>query len=149
MSNPSVGVDSTVRSASDSDDDGGLVMRINSATSSTTNGGTFSKVSSSSTNGNGYLTPNESSPWKRKQLIDVTPSGSLDLSKLCMRRNSSYGKLPSENPEAKVLVIYTGGTIGMMRNEKNGKNRGANEVEPSVKPCVIATRVNIFELLHF
>ncbi|XP_019532439.3 L-asparaginase isoform X1 [Aedes albopictus] len=127
MSNPSVGVDSTVRSASDSDDEGGLVMRINSATSSTTNGGTFSKVSSSSTNGNGYLTPNESFPWKRKQLIDVTPSGSLDLTKLCMRRNSSYGKLPSENPEAKVLVIYTGGTIGMMRNEKNALEPRPNE----------------------
>lgn len=38
-----------------------------------------------------------------------------------LRRNISYGKMPSyECTEAKVLVIYTGGTIGMIRNKKNG-----------------------------
>lgn len=72
--------------------------------------------------------PPAHSPWKRKQLVDVNPHGSLDLSKLSMRRNSSYGKLPSEAPEAKVLVIYTGGTIGMMRNEKNGKGMGVAQI---------------------
>lgn len=39
-----------------------------------------------------------------------------------LKRNVSYGNIPSaEKTEARVLVIYTGGTIGMMRNEKNGK----------------------------
>lgn len=40
---------------------------------------------------------------------------------MTMRRNTSYGNLPDNESEAKVLVIYTGGTIGMMRNEHNGK----------------------------
>lgn len=38
-----------------------------------------------------------------------------------MRRNTSYGNLPDNQSEAKVLIIYTGGTIGMMRNEHNGE----------------------------
>lgn len=29
--------------------------------------------------------------------------------------------LEDEGSEAKVLIIYTGGTIGMMRNENDGK----------------------------
>ncbi|XP_001662477.2 L-asparaginase [Aedes aegypti] len=129
MSNPSPQVDSTVRNASDSEDEGGLVMRIASATSTSTttnnsaSNGSFSKNGTSINGNNGF----QNTPWKRKQLVDVTPSGSLDLSKLSMRRNSSYGKLPSENPEAKVLVIYTGGTIGMMRNEKNALEPRPNE----------------------
>uniref|UniRef100_A0A336N284 asparaginase n=1 Tax=Culicoides sonorensis TaxID=179676 RepID=A0A336N284_CULSO len=36
-----------------------------------------------------------------------------------MRRNTSYGVLPDNQSEAKVLILYTGGTIGMMRNEHN------------------------------
>lgn len=36
-----------------------------------------------------------------------------------MRRSESYGHM-SAGSEAHVLVIYTGGTIGMMRNENNG-----------------------------
>lgn len=37
-------------------------------------------------------------------------------------RNKSYGQLPASNRvEAKVLVIFTGGTIGMMRNDRNGE----------------------------
>ncbi|XP_058839457.1 L-asparaginase-like [Topomyia yanbarensis] len=67
------------------------------------------------------------SPWRRKQLQDINPDGSLDLSKLYMRRNSSYGKMSSDTPEAKVLVIYTGGTIGMMRNENNALEPRPNE----------------------
>lgn len=39
-----------------------------------------------------------------------------------LRRNVSKGNLlSSDHTESKVLVIYTGGTIGMMRNEKNGQ----------------------------
>lgn len=36
-----------------------------------------------------------------------------------MRRSESFGHM-SAGSEAHVLVIYTGGTIGMMRNENNG-----------------------------
>lgn len=112
--NPPTVVSTTTASSPSDDEEGGLVMHL--INSRTTNGSSTSKVTSTTTsNGNG-------SPWPRKQLVDVNPrSGSLDLSKLPMRRNSSYGRMPSENPEAKVLVIYTGGTIGMMRNEKNGE----------------------------
>ena len=37
-------------------------------------------------------------------------------------RNSSTGKFSDEinNPEGRVLVLYTGGTIGMVRNETGG-----------------------------
>lgn len=39
-----------------------------------------------------------------------------------LRRNVSKGNLmSSDETESKVLVIYTGGTIGMMRNDKNGE----------------------------
>lgn len=39
-----------------------------------------------------------------------------------LRRNISKGNLmSSDHTESKVLVIYTGGTIGMMRNDSNGK----------------------------
>lgn len=37
-------------------------------------------------------------------------------------RRNSFGSMP-EASEATVLVIYTGGTIGMVRNDKNGKAR--------------------------
>lgn len=40
-----------------------------------------------------------------------------------LRRNVSKGNLmSSDHTESKVLVIYTGGTIGMMRNENNGES---------------------------
>lgn len=38
-----------------------------------------------------------------------------------MVRNASYGNLGTQS-EARVLVLYTGGTIGMLRNDKNGEN---------------------------
>lgn len=37
-----------------------------------------------------------------------------------MKRNASYGNLGNQT-EARVLVLYTGGTIGMLRNDKNGE----------------------------
>uniref|UniRef100_A0A1B0EST4 asparaginase n=1 Tax=Glossina morsitans morsitans TaxID=37546 RepID=A0A1B0EST4_GLOMM len=47
--------------------------------------------------------------------IPASPSGSVPF-----KRNTSYGNLmPTETKETRVRVIYTGGTIGMMRNEKN------------------------------
>ncbi|XP_055524544.1 L-asparaginase [Wyeomyia smithii] len=80
-----------------------------------------------STPTNGNPSGRSEAPWKRKQLEHVNADGSLDLSKLSMRRNSSYGRIPSETQEAKVLVIYTGGTIGMMRNEKHALEPRPNE----------------------
>jgi hypothetical protein len=60
------------------------------------------------------LTPTDNEPNDRLQLR----RGSVAME---MARHSSYGNMAPEKNEAKVLVIYTGGTIGMMRNEKNGK----------------------------
>lgn len=58
----------------------------------------------------------------------ATQSSSLNSrrnSNLAPRRNTntSYDNItaPVSRTEAKVLVIYTGGTIGMMRNAKNGE----------------------------
>lgn len=41
------------------------------------------------------------------------------LNSISMRRSESYGHM-TPGSEAHVLVIYTGGTIGMVRNENNG-----------------------------
>lgn len=43
-------------------------------------------------------------------------------SRSSLRRNVSQGHLFGGQVDSKVLVIYTGGTIGMVRNERNGKN---------------------------
>lgn len=51
-----------------------------------------------------------------------TPEAPQHYSKSSLRRNISYGNMPANSAEAKVLVIYTGGTIGMIRNNKNGEN---------------------------
>lgn len=60
------------------------------------------------------LTPNSNSP--------STPKSPKYHHRSSLKRNTSYGNIPSaDKTEARVLVIYTGGTIGMMRNEKNGK----------------------------
>lgn len=41
--------------------------------------------------------------------------------RLAMRRNVSRGNLMADRAESKVLVIYAGGTIGMIRNETGGE----------------------------
>lgn len=51
----------------------------------------------------------------------VNNSFNNSKSQSAMRRNISRSNLIADRVESKVLVIYTGGTIGMMRNEKNGK----------------------------
>ena len=49
----------------------------------------------------------------------VPPSPTKSTS---LKRNTSTGNLmPVETKETRVKVIYTGGTIGMVRNERNGK----------------------------
>lgn len=45
---------------------------------------------------------------------------SIKMSSMSMRRSESYGQMSAAS-EANVLVIYTGGTIGMVRNENNGQ----------------------------
>lgn len=63
--------------------------------------------------------------------ISMTPTQSIltkpsrSLSRNSLTRNMSVGSMmaPPSRTEAKVLVIYTGGTIGMMRNDKGGKLR--------------------------
>ena len=47
------------------------------------------------------------------EFLDKSPSTE-------MKRNVSYGNL-GNTTEAQVLVLYTGGTIGMLRNDKNGE----------------------------
>lgn len=37
-----------------------------------------------------------------------------------MKKVASFGNMGNQN-EARVLVLYTGGTIGMLRNDKHGK----------------------------
>lgn len=45
-----------------------------------------------------------------------------DHSKDIMRNNQSFEKVKlNENPEGHVLVLYTGGTIGMIRNQNGGE----------------------------
>lgn len=50
----------------------------------------------------------------------VRPTNNALIVDTQLRRNVSYSDL-GQQTEAKVLVLYTGGTIGMLRNEKNGK----------------------------
>lgn len=59
------------------------------------------------------MTPDSDSP--------MSPKSPQYHHRSSLKRNVSYGNIPStEKTEARLLVIYTGGTIGMMRNEKNG-----------------------------
>lgn len=54
-------------------------------------------------------------------LLTATNSNdSQSKRKLSIRRNISFGEMERQT-EANVLVIYTGGTIGMTRNSNNGE----------------------------
>uniref|UniRef100_A0A1B0CZK4 Uncharacterized protein n=1 Tax=Phlebotomus papatasi TaxID=29031 RepID=A0A1B0CZK4_PHLPP len=73
---------------------------------------------------NGSASISQVSLGSSQKSVSLSKMGSFTPSKMSdkssLRRNRSYGNmLASGNSEAKVLVIYTGGTIGMMRNEKN------------------------------
>lgn len=64
------------------------------------------------------LPPREESRNSLEQSVPPSPT----LQSPAMRRNTSDGNLMAQEvKEARVRVIYTGGTIGMMRNERNGK----------------------------
>lgn len=78
--------------------------------------------------GNGFAPINDSNggltmKTNLKSLTSLdtgTPSSPTKSSSL--KRNTSYGNLmPAETKETRVRVLYTGGTIGMVRNERNGK----------------------------
>ena len=68
------------------------------------------------------MTPTEVSRSMSMLSSNVSPDSPTHIpnSVTMMKRNVSYGNLEEKN-EAKVLVLYTGGTIGMLRNEKGGK----------------------------
>jgi L-asparaginase/Glu-tRNA(Gln) amidotransferase subunit D len=57
-----------------------------------------------------------------KSFLQPTPEAEAPRngSETVMKRNVSYGNLMNQT-EARVLVLYTGGTIGMLRNDKNGE----------------------------
>ncbi|XP_055843692.1 L-asparaginase [Episyrphus balteatus] len=58
--------------------------------------------------------------WKPLEHLGDSLSPKNGSNNANMRRNASFGNmLPSTTKESKVRVIYTGGTIGMMRNESN------------------------------
>lgn len=64
------------------------------------------------------------SPFKDHNGIGSTSTATATrLDRSSLRRNVSKGNLLGDRSESKVLVIYTGGTIGMMRNSNNGKNK--------------------------
>lgn len=64
------------------------------------------------------LPPRAESRNSLEQSVPPSPT----LQSPAMRRNLSDGNLMAQEvKEARVRVIYTGGTIGMMRNERNGK----------------------------
>jgi hypothetical protein len=65
------------------------------------------------------MTPTQNT---NKSLLSTTlsPDSPNHLTNAQMKRNASYGNL-GNTTEARVLVLYTGGTIGMLRNDKNGE----------------------------
>lgn len=54
-------------------------------------------------------------------MLSASTATASRLDRSSLRRNVSKGNLLGDRIESKVLVIYTGGTIGMMRNCSNGE----------------------------
>lgn len=86
-------------------DDVGIFMRQDSVTS------IYSPIPMTPT-----LTDNKS--LLQTTMTPVSPKNHDD--NLQMKRNISFGNLENRT-EARVLCMYTGGTIGMLRNKKNGE----------------------------
>lgn len=63
-------------------------------------------------------TQNGNRTFLSSQLSPDSPNHAVNAQ---MKKVASYGNLENRT-EARVLVMYTGGTIGMLRNDKNGKN---------------------------
>jgi hypothetical protein len=91
----------SIMSGSDSDCGGGIYMKQDSVIS--------------------YCEPTLLTPPAVNSSKTLTENNfDQNISALQMKRNVSYGNMENTN-EARVLVLYTGGTIGMIRNNKNGK----------------------------
>lgn len=57
----------------------------------------------------------------RSSFLSTTSPETLKANnKTQIKKIASYGNMGNQT-EARVLVLYTGGTIGMLRNDKNGK----------------------------
>lgn len=71
---------------------------------------------------NGVSVSTSLSPFKdHNGMGNASTATESRLDRSSLRRNVSKGNLFGDRIESKVLVIYTGGTIGMMRNSSNGK----------------------------
>lgn len=62
-------------------------------------------------------TQNGNKTFLSGQLSPESPNHAVNAQ---MKKVASYGNLENRT-EARVLVLYTGGTIGMLRNDKNGE----------------------------
>lgn len=71
------------------------------------------------------LTPTQNGDKSLLSVGNLSPGSPNDDVNAQMKRNVSYGNLGNQT-EARVLVLYTGGTIGMLRNDKNGEQIGFN-----------------------
>ncbi|ALC48613.1 CG6428 [Drosophila busckii] len=70
----------------------------------------------SNPNGEDHAALRQVSTGSLEKMVPASPT----LQSPAMKRNASHGNLMSQEiKEARVRVIYTGGTIGMMRNEQN------------------------------
>lgn len=71
------------------------------------------------------MTPTQTSNKSISSATLLSPDSPNHAANGEMKRNASYGNLGNQ-PEARVLVLYTGGTIGMLRNDKNGEQSASN-----------------------
>lgn len=72
--------------------------------------------------GNGIAADNIQQNEYENKIAVETAAGLSTTYSSSLKRNISHGKLMNTDvKEVKVRVIYTGGTIGMVRNERNGK----------------------------
>ncbi|XP_070508954.1 L-asparaginase isoform X1 [Chironomus tepperi] len=99
-----------------SDEDCGIFMKQESVMS------LYEPTPMSPTSTKGFLQPQD----------DAQRNNGTQPSMAHMKRNASYGNLTDET-EARVLVLYTGGTIGMLRNEKNALAPIANQLVKRIR----------------
>ncbi|KAG5669594.1 hypothetical protein PVAND_017481 [Polypedilum vanderplanki] len=102
-----------------SDEDGGIFMKQESVMS------LYEPVSMSPTNTKTFLLPTPQVEAPRNGNAAINNSAA-------MQRNVSYGNLMNQS-EARVLVLYTGGTIGMLRNDKNALEPIANQLVKRIR----------------
>lgn len=69
---------------------------------------------------NGAATEHRPADGRKLSAVPPALNRSSSDGQSSLRRNVSKGNLIADRVESKVLVIYTGGTIGMIRNETGG-----------------------------